>query len=179
MLYIDIIVQITLRAPEFHMIVFLDTEFTSISEQACLMSLGLAAENGELFYVEIIDGWSMAQCSDFVKEIVIPQLKPNEYARSAFQAGLLIVDFLESLGPDVRIATDAPDFDWDFLCQLTFDVGLWPNNVSKHYLLTQNLLTEDERAAYRAEAPHHALLDAQLYVEYYKKSILRTPEDDL
>lgn len=142
------------------------------------MSLGLAAENGEHFYVEILDGWSMAQCSDFVKDIVIPQLKPNDYARTAFQAGILIADFLESLGPDIRIATDAPDFDWDFLCQLTFDVGMWPDNVNKNYLMTQNLLSEAEREAYRKEAPHHALLDAQLYVEYYSKSILRNRDND-
>lgn len=142
------------------------------------MSLGLAAENGEHFYVEILDGWSMAQCTDFVKDIVIPQLKPNTYARTSFQAGLLIADFLEGLGPDIRIPTDAPDFDWDFLCQLTFDVGLWPDNVSKNYVMTQNLLSKEEMAAYRTEAPHHALLDAQLYVEYYKKSILKNSEED-
>ena len=38
--------------------VFLDTEFTQLSESACLISLALVADTGEQYYVEITNGWS-------------------------------------------------------------------------------------------------------------------------
>lgn len=36
---------------------FLDCEFTELSEQAKLISLALVAEDGSEFYVELLDSW--------------------------------------------------------------------------------------------------------------------------
>ena len=59
---------------------FLDCEFTKLSAQAKLISLALVAEDGREFYVEVIDAWREEDCSEFVKEIVLPQLWGGEYA---------------------------------------------------------------------------------------------------
>lgn len=53
---------------------FLDCEFSQLSAAAKLISLALVAENGREFYVELLDAWREEDCSDFVKEIVVPQL---------------------------------------------------------------------------------------------------------
>ncbi|AYG48185.1 hypothetical protein DV532_28370 (plasmid) [Pseudomonas sp. Leaf58] len=150
--------------------VFLDTEFTQLSESACLISLALVADTGEQYYAEITNGWSVDSCSDFVKSIVLPQLTPLEYGRSALQAGIEIQEFVESLGRPVKIVTDCADFDWCFLCQLTFDVGLWPQNASIHWVHVSSLLSKEEIATYRAAAPHHALKDARIYADLFNKS---------
>lgn len=150
-------------------IIFLDTEFTQISDSACLISLALVADTGEHYYVEITNGWSVNDCSDFVKSIVLPQLSPLQHGRSAVQAGIEIQEFVESLAGPVKIATDCADFDWCFLCQLTFDVGLWPQNASIHWVHVSSLLSEEDILTYRAAAPHHALKDAQIYAELLNK----------
>lgn len=54
--------------------VFLDTEFTGLSSDPRLLSIGLVAENGAEFYIELTDGWSEENCSAWVREHVIPLL---------------------------------------------------------------------------------------------------------
>lgn len=54
--------------------IFLDCEFTQLNATAKLISLALVAEDGREFYVELLDTWHTEDCSDFVKEIVLPQL---------------------------------------------------------------------------------------------------------
>lgn len=58
---------------------FLDCEFTHLSNQAKADSLALVAENGREFYVELVDVWQEEYCSDFVKQIVLPQLWSDSY----------------------------------------------------------------------------------------------------
>ena len=149
--------------------VFLDTEFSQLSEKACLISLALVADSGESHYVEILNGWSLDQCSDFVKAIVLPQLEPLKYGKTSAQAGIGIQAFVEGLIADVVFVTDSVTYDWDFLCQLTHDQGLWPKNASKNWLHPHTLLSQDAVAHYRKYAPHHALKDAQLYVYLYQQ----------
>ncbi len=45
--------------------VFLDTEYTNISQPA-LISIGLVADDGREFYAELTDGWLACDCSPFV-----------------------------------------------------------------------------------------------------------------
>lgn len=52
--------------------VFLDTEFTNFINTD-LISIGMVAENGLKFYAERSD-YEKAWCSDFVKDVVLPQL---------------------------------------------------------------------------------------------------------
>ena len=43
------------KKPAINTIVFLDTEFTGLHKYAQLISIGLVAENGSMFYGEVTD----------------------------------------------------------------------------------------------------------------------------
>lgn len=51
------------------MLIFFDTEFTSLHWQAKLISIGLVTEDGRKFYAELSDTYQMTECSDFVREV--------------------------------------------------------------------------------------------------------------
>ena len=54
---------------------YLDTEFTILNQYSYkLISLALVVPQGPELYVELTDAWTESDCSDFVLEIVLPQL---------------------------------------------------------------------------------------------------------
>lgn len=59
------------------MFAFLDTEFTNLQAPS-LISLGLVTQNGEEFYAEV--PFPRAECSEFVRDIVLPLLGREEHA---------------------------------------------------------------------------------------------------
>jgi hypothetical protein len=138
---------------------YLDTEFTSLNRYtARLISLALVVPGSPEFYVELTDNWNEADCSDFVREIVLPQLDLAKYGRTTEQARIELGEFLQALG-DVKIASDAPSWDWTMLLNLAGPAGFPANVHAEPFDL--NLLDLD--AAHTPdEPPHHALLDARL-----------------
>ncbi len=52
---------------------FLDSEFTSLTQDAELISVALVSDTDEIFYGEI-DDYNKQKCSFFVKETVVPEL---------------------------------------------------------------------------------------------------------
>lgn len=137
---------------------FLDCEFTELTAQAKLISLALVAEDGREFYVEVVDAWREEDCSEFVKEIVLPQLWGGEYAMPIMEARTALLTFLASFETEVDIVTDAPEYDWELFCELAYNAGHWPQNVRNHStdLTTLSPISDGE------ELPHHALLDARI-----------------
>lgn len=66
---------------------FIDTEFTSFDAETCqLISIGIVSEDGREFYGECSD-FDRSMCSNFVREIVLPQLGQFP-GRSLSQAAL-------------------------------------------------------------------------------------------
>lgn len=60
-------------------LVFFDTEFTDLSVDAQLISIGLVSEDGErMFYAELSDTYSPKDCSDFTREMVMPLLEGGD-----------------------------------------------------------------------------------------------------
>ena len=60
--------------------VFFDTEFSNLANhprKSELVSIGFKSEDGSGLYVEVPYNIDMA--SDFVKSVVVPLLKPNEF----------------------------------------------------------------------------------------------------
>lgn len=141
---------------------YLDTEFTSLNRYtAKLISLALLVPGGPEFYVELTDSWETADCSDFVCEIVLPQLDLATHGRTTEQARIELQAFLQRLG-DVKIASDAPSWDWTLLLNLAGPAGLPANVHAEPFDL--NLLDLDDVDTPN-EPPHHALLDARLLAE--------------
>lgn len=137
---------------------FLDSEFTNLSAAAKLISLALVAEDGREFYVELLDTWQEEDCSDFVKEIVLPQLWGGSYALSIVEARMSLLRFLTSFKKEVEIVTDAPQYDWELFCDLVYDGGRWPGIVRNFPTDATTLAPTTEGE----ELPHHALLDARI-----------------
>lgn len=105
---------------------FLDCEFTQLTTQAKLISLALVGQDGREFYVEVMDAWREEDCSEFVKEIVLPQLWGGKYAMPIIEARAALLTFLASFEAELEIVTDAPEYDWELFCELAYDAGRWP-----------------------------------------------------
>lgn len=137
---------------------FLDCEFTELSVAAKLISLALVSEDGREFYVELHDAWREEDCSDFVKEIVLPQLWGGSYSLPTVDARKALLGFLTSLDTEIEIVTDAPQFDWELFCDLVYEEGRWPRTVRNYPTDATTLVP----TSVGEELPHHALLDARI-----------------
>lgn len=147
---------------------FLDCEFTQLSSAAKLISLALVAENGRAFYVELVDTWRKEDCSDFVVEIVLPQLWGGDNAQPTIRARTALLDFLASFDEVLEIVTDAPQYDWELFCELAYDDGKWPRNVRNYPTDAATLDATSEGVP----LPHHALLDARIIASMFTESDL-------
>lgn len=134
---------------------YIDTEFTQLSAERRLISLALVAADGAEFYVELSDGWELADCSEFVVEIVLPQLDLATHGRPRAEAGAALHAFLAGLGA-VEVVGDALAWDWPLLLELLGAPGL-PGNV-----LGCRQVDDPLAVLPPEEVPHHALLDARL-----------------
>ncbi|MGQ8918126.1 hypothetical protein ACUUYP_11960 [Pseudomonas lundensis] len=137
---------------------YLDCEFTELSAAAKLISLALVGPDGREFYVEVIDTWREDDCSDFVKEIVLPQLWGGEYAMPIIEARKALLQFLATYDEELEVVTDAPIYDWELFCELAYHDGKWPKNV-RNFPTDATTLTATNDGE---ELPHHALLDARI-----------------
>lgn len=139
------------------MLIFVDTEFTSL-EEPYLISAGLVAADGQELYIEFA-GVSQMLCSLFVQETVWPLL--DGHGIQPAQAARLIATFLAPF-PTATLFSDAPRYDIELLRPF-----LPPNGWS---IAVPSFENEDEEATYtsayeRAFADglrrHHALDDAR------------------
>lgn len=137
---------------------YLDCEFSQLSSAAKLISLALVAEDGSEFYVELLDTWSHQDCSDFVIEIVLPQLWHGSYAMPVSAARDALLGFIEGFTETLEIVTDAPQYDWELFCELAYVNGRWPSNVLNRPTDATTLDARNDGAP----LPHHALLDARI-----------------
>ena len=111
------------------MLIFIDTEFTNLIPGNKLISIALVAEDGQFFYAELTDTYSLSDCSDFVKTNVLPYLKGGEFSMSESVCALKITDWIESRGADCRLACDNIWWDLPHLIKLIDKTGLRPENL--------------------------------------------------
>lgn len=153
--------------------VFLDCEFTQLNRDTKLISLALVSEAGHEFYVELTDTYQVADCSDFVIQNVLPQLNLPVHGQTLVEAQASLLAFLGGLEGLVEVCSDAPEWDWDFFCQLAYVNDRWPINVANRatnlILLFRHLEADDIGDVTLPELPHHALLDARLLADLYRR----------
>ena len=148
------------------MLLFLDTEYTGLGqEQPRLISLALVSEDGRReWYAALSEGWTEAECSEFVKRTVLPQIKGPRLNIADARISLLewMVD-----APRRCIAACDAEQDFQFLLQL---LGNRPKNLEPaHHDLAPLINTSIYHHAVEAyhAAPdrpwHHALHDARSY----------------
>lgn len=149
--------------------IFFDTEFTTLSSEAKLISIGLVDQTGERkFYAELSDTWKLEDANTFVQTEVLPLLQGGKNLRSMLQLSEDLSTWIASFGHSVVLATDSLAWDWSWIQVILEGQGLWPGNLAKEpLLLNMNYLVEYDRfveAIERAFATglrrHHALDDA-------------------
>lgn len=152
---------------------FLDCEFTQLNRDTKLISLALVSEAGHEFYVELTDTYQVADCSDFVIQNVLPQLNLPQHGQPLVEAQTSLLAFLSHLEGQLEICSDAPDWDWDLFCQLAYVNRRWPANVANRptnlIVLFGHLEADDIGNVTLPELPHHALLDARLLADLYRR----------
>lgn len=153
--------------------IFLDCEFTQLNQDSKLISLALVTESGEEFYVELTDTYSVEDCSDFVIQNVLPQLDPRQYGQSLVEAQASLREFLGGFGGELEVCSDAPNWDWDFFCDLVdADHQPWPVQVVNQPTNLTILFNQVNAVALEqvelSDLPHHALLDARMLAELFK-----------
>ncbi|MBV5297925.1 MAG: 3'-5' exoribonuclease [Rhodoferax sp.] len=145
--------------------VFFDTEFTGLTSDPRLLSIGLAADTGATLYLEFTDGWQESACSAWVRQHILPTLGQGErLTRRA--AGQRIFDWLLCLDAPLVLLTDS-DYDTVLLTELLQQCGLTHDSFRIEQLAftgkPQALAFEAAKQRYLASqglAPHHALSDA-------------------
>lgn len=150
---------------------FLDCEFTQLNHETKLISLALVSETGEEFYVELTDTYYVDDCSDFVIQNVLPQLDLQRHGQSRIDAQASLRKFLNRFDDLLEVCSDAPEWDWDFFCQLAYVNRQWPSHVARQptnlIQLLRVLEADDVEDVALPELPHHALLDARLLSGLY------------
>lgn len=116
---------------------FLGCEVTQRSAAAKLKSLALKAEDGCEFYVELQDTWRIENCSEFVVEIVLPQLWDGSCSMPIIEGRSALFEFLRSFDEVLEIVTYAPQYNWELFCELAYDDGKWPGNVRNYPITTR------------------------------------------
>lgn len=153
------------------MLVFLDTEFTGLTQDAKLISIGLVNESGErTFYAELSDTWQQNDASEFAKHEVIPLLTGDAaHSMSMRELGDRLHAWIMGFADSVVLATDSLNWDWPWIVGIFDQHGSWPQNIDHEpLLLTMNYLNDFDEFESTVKAAfvgglrqHHALDDAQ------------------
>ncbi len=158
------------------MLIFFDTEFTDLSADAKLISIGLVREDGTSYYAELTDTYELEDCSEFVLEHVLPQLDGGDARITLKELSDILRGWLRGSGQPVTLVTDSPSWDWHLL-QSIFD-GDMPTNIN-NTPFDANLLFCSS-CSEPVQNIHHALKDAgalyQTWLATQSKRILVTSD---
>ena len=147
--------------------IFIDTEFTDTVEPQ-LISVGLAAESGELFYAEL--QFDYMRASEFVFRHVIPLLTPETSVLSYVDFRQKLGDWLDEVRPEGEAVEICFDFDGDFtlLDYAARELPEWcrPRNVAAEV----NELFRYEFFRIHKLPDHHALNDAMALRYAFEKT---------
>lgn len=144
-----------------------DTEFTDLLNPR-LISIGFVAEGDECLYVELLD-WTRAECSRFVKDVVLPLLNQPRQV-SVDEAAEQILRYFEVIGEPVTLMADSP-VDFQLLGELLHDAGQSkPRNLAEALVISPTIAGEIVRENLYASGlrRHHALDDAKALLAAWK-----------
>ncbi|MDD4979534.1 MAG: 3'-5' exoribonuclease [Gallionella sp.] len=151
---------------------FFDTEFTELGIDPRLISIGLVSEDGSReFYAELSDTYQSSDCSDFVREAVLPQLQGGDALMTMDELTLRLANWIESFNQPVKLVTDSMSWDWPWIQELFYLPGTWPENLDgkpgqMYEIVDSPFLDRAVEQAYKTHVPrlrrHHALDDARV-----------------
>lgn len=167
--------------------IYIDTEFTNFIHPD-VISIGLVAESGKSFYGENSE-YRKSGMNQFVREVVLPLLKPVECAMPRYVLGARIRDWLKSFSEDIWICYDyyldrallheligdsiyIEDYVdtrlelyqyYDYICKQLrkdFDVEFYSSIKMRFKILFEGYFHKNPK-----EFRHHALADAMALLE--------------
>lgn len=111
--------------------IYFDTEFTGLTKNTDLVSIGLIAENGSTFYGELTD-FNIAKCDQWVKDNVVGKLKYyNKYdyyykennhsveiLDSKHRVGIHLNLWLNTFLEEIQFVSDVAHYDFVLLIDL-------------------------------------------------------------
>jgi hypothetical protein len=100
--------------------IYIDLEFSALSESAEAISLGAVAENGAEFYVEFDP--PPASCSDFVAGHVLPLLQGGVFLCLRQEFSSRLETWLRQFGGPIQLVADS-SWDWYVLRRALGGVG--------------------------------------------------------
>jgi hypothetical protein len=138
--------------------IYIDTEFTGFSDPK-LISIGLVAETRQEFYAEV--KFNIEECSEFVRETVIPLLnKKEKLSLGDLRANLTAwIETVRESG-SVRLCFDS-DYDRKMLESVfknDFPNGIVFQRIPASFV---NQLKQYEFHVVNKQPEHHALCDAR------------------
>ena len=88
--------------------VFFDTEFTGLTDDADLISVGFVSEcANKSLYIEL-SGWDRTKANEFVLETVVPLLeRPESSKLTTPQCASTVASWLAEFGQDVELVSDS------------------------------------------------------------------------
>ena len=120
------------------MLIFFDTEFTELGANSRLISIGFVSEDGQReFYAELSNTYQIADCSDFVRESVLPQLQGGSSLMSVRELAVKLIPWLKGFKEPVQLATDSLAWDWSWMQVIYAEFG--------GYLLENTQVWDDMR----------------------------------
>ncbi|WP_061945383.1 3'-5' exoribonuclease [Collimonas pratensis] len=139
--------------------IFLDTEFTDFIRPH-LISIGMVTDSGDEFYAEI--PYPESECSDFVRETVIPLLgrfSDAIYSKEDLSVRLRIwLELVRAQRDHIEICVDSQT-DWDLLINaLEYQVPKWCRQTFVGNSIDELVRCDFYRTNKLPE--HHALYDA-------------------
>jgi hypothetical protein len=159
--------------------IFFDTEFTNLTPDAELISIGFVSEDGQEAYYAELAGWDETKVSDFTREVVLPLLdQPKNSRLTSAQCAAAVAHWLSQFNAEIELVSDS-SWDWRLLCRLLGDyfrqqdehsailVTERDGDLSIHYQLFSLASAQEERIYLQAIKPlfrgreHHALVDAR------------------
>lgn len=153
------------------MLIFFDTEFTSLHIKSKLISIGLISEDGREFYAEMTDTYLWFHCSDWVKENVLTLLDAPESQRmTRDEMALQLHAWLEGFGEPVTLACDSMECDWKWILKLYPTSEQWPTNLA---LKPEILRFIDDASIFRENAFSNAVADAFKQGSIFRENALR------
>ena len=152
--------------------IFLDTEFTDF-KQPQLISIGLATEDERHFYAEL-NTFDSGSCSDFVKQVVLPQLgKQPHCVMDAERLHVELTNWLTQFARHEPVVCFDYHLDWALLLQaLNGQVPAWLRHENVYYQL--NDLVQEQFRVESGLSDHHALHDAIANRLAYRAELGRT-----
>lgn len=155
--------------------IFFDTEFTGLQQRTYLLSIGMIAEDGRIFYAEY-DHPNNFKLDDWIKENVIA----NFTGENTFDNTANLVERIENfLRPynEVEMWSDCLAYDWVLFCQLWGGAFGVPKKI---YYIPFDICTvmkikgvdpdiNREEYAKMTGVKHNALHDARVIKKCYEK----------